>query len=218
MSAGVKSRWGPALLLMAAGCFAAPNAIEDYEQARPVFWSQLYPQGGTTLYCGLRFDGGYQRALNIEHVFPMGWVTRSLDCGTRKQCRQRSRQFNRIEADLHNLFPARRDINDARGSFRFGMVPGEVRRFGDCDFEVDQRQRQVEPRPAARGEIARAMLYMQRRYGLKIYRRQGQMLLEWHFADPPSDHERWRNDQIEKIQGNRNPFIDDPGLAKSVRF
>lgn len=207
-----------AVLLVAGGCWAAPNAIENYEQARPVFWAELYPDGGSTLYCGLHFVGGYQRAVNIEHVFPMGWVTRSLACGTRKQCRERSRRFNLIEADLHNLYPVRREINDARGSFRFGMVPGEARRFGDCDFEVDQRQRRVEPREAARGEIARAMLYMQRRYGLLIYRSQGRLLLDWHFQDPPSAHERWRNDVIEKIQGNRNPFIDDPDLARTVRF
>jgi len=34
------------------------------------------------------------------------------------------------------------------------------------------------------------------------------MLIEWHRADLPSPHEKWRNDVIEKIQGTRNPYID----------
>ena len=36
------------------------------------------------------------------------------------------------------------------------------------------------------------------------------MLKQWAADDPPSLHELHRNRQIEKIQGNRNPFIDHP--------
>jgi deoxyribonuclease-1 len=35
-------------------------------------------------------------------------------------------------------------------------------------------------------------------------------LLDWHRSDPPDGHERWRNDRIEVLQGNRNPYIDRP--------
>lgn len=191
--------------------------IRDYETARKIFWSQLYASGGETLYCGDRFAPGDHRGLNVEHVFPMSWVARSLGCGRRKECREKSARFNRIEADLHNLYPARHDINDARGSFRFGMIPGEARQFGTCDFEVDERQRVVEPRPASRGEIARAMLYMQKEYGLVIFRRQLEMLIEWHRTDPPSEHERWRNETIVRLQGTRNSFIDHPELADRIQ-
>lgn len=205
-------------VLATSACQADSAAIKDYEQARRIFWSQLYPNGGETLYCGHKFGGGYHRGINIEHVFPMGWVTGALGCGRRKECRARSPEFNRIEADLHNLYPARRRINDARGSFRFGEVNGESRRFGDCDFEVSERQRTAEPRLEARGEIARAMFYMQQRYGLRIFPRLGRTLIQWHFADPPSEHEKYRNARIQKLQGNRNPYIDDPGLARKIRF
>jgi deoxyribonuclease-1 len=148
----------------------------------------------------------------------MSWVTRALNCGRRKACRETSPRFNRIEADLHNLYPARADVNDARGSFRFGEISGERRVFGDCDFEFDARQRAVEPRPASRGEIARAMFYMHRQYGLTLFRRQGEMLLRWHRQDPPGAEERRRNGRIEQIQGNRNPYIDSPALADELRF
>ncbi|MEZ5594697.1 MAG: endonuclease [Gammaproteobacteria bacterium] len=140
----------------------------------------------------------------------MSWVTKELNCGTRRECRRNSERFNRIEADLHNLFPARTDINDDRGSFPFGMVKGEARKYGSCDFEVDFKRRQAEPRPAARGDIARAMFYMADTYGFTIFRRQGKLLARWHREDPPSALERRRNDRIEQLQGTRNPFIDNP--------
>lgn len=190
----------------------------DYEQARWLFWNELYTKGGKTLYCGETFNSRTRKGLNIEHVFPMGWVTNELDCGTRKQCRLNSKRFNLIEADLHNLYPSRRDINYARSAYRFGMLSGEARKFGGCDFEVDERKRVAEPRPASRGEIARAMFYMKEEYGLTIFRRSGELLKKWHFQDQPGKHEKWRNDRIEKIQGTRNRFIDDPGLVDLIEF
>jgi len=202
-------------LFVTTGVTAAEQSkISDYDHARALFWGRVYHYGGETLYCGERLSRD-TRGFNIEHVFPMSWVTRELGCGRRKQCRARSARFNRIEADLHNLFPVRHDINDARSSHRFGEIPGELRKFGSCDFEVDERNRVVEPRPAARGEIARAMFYMRDTYSLPIYRRQAEMLLRWHQADPPSAEERRRNDLIEQIQGNRNPYIDQPNLLTS---
>jgi deoxyribonuclease-1 len=206
------------VILVITACGADQRVNDNYEEARKVFWSQLYSQGGETLYCGTRFSSTGRRGLNIEHVFPMSWVTRAVGCGRRKECRETSPLFNRIEADLHNLYPTRADLNDARGSFRFGEISGERRMFGDCDFEVDQRQRVFEPRAASRGEIARAMFYMHREYGLTIFRRQGKMLQQWHRRDPPDSMERERNDRIEIIQGNRNPYIDRPGLADQLRF
>ena len=98
------------------------------------------------------------------------------------------------------------------------MVNGERRLFGRCDFELDDQQRLVEPRPAVRGEIARAMFYMQQEYGVKIFRRQAELLRRWHRRDPPDAMERIRNDRIERLQGNRNPFIDRPELVQRLQF
>jgi len=201
-----------------AGSSAGQTRIKDYEEARSLFWRKLYNHGGQTLYCERRFGAGYNPGINVEHVFPMSWVTNHLKCGRRKQCRETSEEFNRVEADLHNLYPSRSDVNDARGAMRFGEIPGERKWSGGCDFEVDERSRVVEPAPASRGEIARAMFYMQDAYGLVIFRKQGEMLKQWHRQDPVSAHERQRNDAIEKIQGNRNKYIDHPERVDAIRF
>lgn len=197
---------------------AGQRKIEDYETARHLFWSKVYADGGETLYCGTRFGSRKGRKINVEHVFPMSWATRALQCGTRKRCRRKSPQFNRLEADLHNLYPSMTAINDARGSMRFGRLPGEIRHFGGCDFEVDERQRIVEPRKSVRGEIARAMFYMRDEYELTLYRKFGELLIRWHRQDPPNRLEIRRNDLIEKLQGTRNKYVDDPALSDALRF
>ena len=43
-------------------------------------------------------------------------------------------------------------------------------------------------------------------------------LIQWQKDDPPSDHEKSRNDKIEELQGTRNPFIDHPELADTIRI
>ncbi|MFT5135215.1 MAG: deoxyribonuclease-1 [Arenicella sp.] len=186
----------------------------DYQTIRPLFWNRLYANGGQSLYCGKRFSGSSHRGLNVEHVFPMSWATKALQCGTRKQCRDQSEMFNQIEADLHNLYPSRTDVNQDRSSFRFAIIAGEARVYGqNCDFEVDQRGRVVEPAPTVRGDIARSMFYMAYEYrdqGLRIFSKQAKLLANWHNADPPDDMERRRNAQIHRLQGNQNLFITVP--------
>ncbi len=201
-----------------AQLLAAQQGIEDYRSARRLFWSVLYKQGGETLYCGSTLGNRKGPRTNVEHIFPMSWATKELKCGTRKQCRRRSAQFNRLEGDLHNLFPALASINDARANFRFGEIPGEKRRFRSCDFEINQRARVAEPRPKARGEIARAMFYMRDEYRLPIFSKLGRLLQKWHRKDPPSMVEKNRNGIIEKLQGTRNKYIDQPELASKLRF
>lgn len=196
------------LVAALAGLFGlgVQAADPDYLETIPVFWRNLYPDGGVTLYCGEPFKP-FDRRVNIEHVFPMSWATRHLKCGNRDRCRRTSRLFNRIETDMHNLYPALRDINEARGAQAFGVIEGERHLRRGCDFEVDPGARRVEPRPAVRGDIARAMIYMEHRYGLPLYERQRRLLQEWHRRDPPDAMEHRRNRLIETLQGQANPFI-----------
>lgn len=203
---------------LSTGVLAYKRPRGEYFNILPQFWSKVYPDGGETLYCGRRFGSRRGRAINIEHVFPMSWTLKRLGCRDREHCRRISPEFNRIEADMHNLYPARQEINQASSSYAFDMISGERRHFGDCDFEIDRHRRRVEPRPASRGNIARAMFYMHDRYGVTIFKQQGKLLQQWQQQDPPDAEERRRNDIIEKIQGNRNRFIDRPGSADALRF
>jgi hypothetical protein len=41
-------------------------------------------------------------------------------------------------------------------------------------------------------------------------------MLKWHREDPVSIKEVRRNEEIYKIQGNRNPYIDYPELVEYV--
>ena len=190
----------------------------EYFDILPLFWSKVYPDGGETLYCGREFGSNKGRDINIEHVFPMSWAMREFGCRDRRLCRKNSPLFNRIESDMHNLYPSRKDINHARSSYAYAMIKGERHRFGQCDIEIDKRRRRVEPRPESRGNIARAMFYMYDTYGVTIFKKQGGLLKQWHREDQPDAEELRRNDAIDKIQGTRNKFIDRPDLAYELRF
>jgi deoxyribonuclease-1 len=196
-----------AVFLLLFTPFALWAGPPKYLDTIPVFWRTLYPDGGQGLYCGTAFEAR-DRSYNIEHVYPMAWVTRALRCGDRHACRRNSPRFNDIESDMHNMYPARKDLNKERGAYPYREIRGERRVEPGCDLEIDQGTRVVEPRPASRGNIARAMLYMEERYDLKLYERQRRLLLEWHRSDPVDEHERWRNRRIAEVQGEPNPWIE----------
>jgi len=193
----------------------AQQQLDNYREAKRLFWNDVYKKGDVSLYSRETIPQNSHRLVNIEHVYPMSWVTNAVGCGDRDTCRRYSDLFNQIEADIHNMYPARKDLNYIRSSLSFGMVEGEERDFNDFDFEVDMQKRVIEPTIASRGNIARAMFYMADAYDLTIFKRQRDLLKAWHEQDPPSKRERKRNDLIEAVQGNRNYFIDHP---KDVRF
>ena len=183
------------------------------------FWNELYPNGGWSLYCGYRFDRASELTEGsqfvIEHIYPVSWMLKHLQCQSRRQCRRdRNPVFTRMEADLHNLYPVWQDINVSRRETPFGMVAGEDWRFEGCDFE--RYLGVTEPRPIARGNIARSLFYMHRQYGLPLNGKMLSVLKQWNREDPPSKQEQLRNRLIEELQGNRNPYIDDPAQAEKL--
>lgn len=187
------------------------QADKPYRQALYLLWSKLYPNKGSTLYCGYEFDNTNKRAkqngLNAEHIFPMSWVSKELDCGTRKQCQANNAVFRQIESDLHNIYPVNSKINQARSNYPFAQIKGENWIAKGCDFEVDERRRVAEPRDEIQGEIARAMLYMEYFYALPLFAKNKAQMLEWDKNDPPNDEEIRRNKLINALQGRNNPFI-----------
>ncbi len=193
---------------------AGQTALNDLTRTEIVhFWPDLYRNGGETLYCRQPFT--VRLGLTMSHVYAPEWVAHQLDCDGVDQCRQTVPAFSFIESDLHNLFPARLGTDDARGELPFGFVLGDRRDFGqDCIFKVDPARGLAQPPVPARGDIARAILYMMWEYGLALPRSMTiDLLRQWNREDPVTVDERRRNEAVAAIQGNRNPFVDTPELA-----
>lgn len=207
-------------LVLSPAVFSAEQDAFDYDNvSSSLFWNGLYPTGGWTLYCGYRFDNNRRindgKVVVIDHIYAMDWMVKYLKCKNRLQCHETSKRFERMEADMHNLYPVWQGLVLYRNAHPFGEIPGEDWRFNDCDFEWNGQK--VEARPIARGNIARAIFYMHAKYQLPIDPDMLKVLKDWNRKDPPSKQEKERNDRIEKLQGQRNPYIDNPSLANSIQ-
>lgn len=141
---------------------------------------------------------------NCEHVVPQSWFNKK----------------STPKSDLHHLFTEEVQCNGSRGNYPLEETEGEV--LPQCGI-VDHGE-SFEPN-AGKGEVARATLYFITRYpgevGNSNHESQAediQQLLKWHREYPVTDYERHRNDTIEEVQGNRNPYIDYPELAEKVDF
>ena len=63
-----------------------------------------------------------------------------------------------MESDMYNLVPAIGEINGLRSNYCFAMIPGEKKKFGQCDMEIEGRK--AEPPPDKPGDISRTYFYM----------------------------------------------------------
>ena len=163
---------------------------------------------------------------NREHVWPQ---SRGLN---------RSGNTRMDRTDLHAIFPADSNVNSSRGNKIFDESDEEDSRYtSPAHAEALSASRDIdswEPPDNVKGDIARALFYMDVRYDgqeenttdLALVERvptsgtpqMGMLstLLDWHLADPPDDFERRRNDLIADLQGNRNPFVDHPQWVQGI--
>lgn len=161
--------------------------------------------------------------LEWEHVVPASYFGRHRMCWKqgharcvksngasykgRACCAKVDKTFKRIEADLHNLAPAVGELNGDRSNLPYGVVAGEQRQYGRCDFEIGGKPRVTEPRPAVRGEAARIWLYMSDAYGIRLKPAEREMYDRWSEEQPVTRWEILRDKRIEAAQGNGNPFV-----------
>ncbi|MES2467608.1 MAG: endonuclease [Verrucomicrobiota bacterium] len=143
-------------------------------------------------------------------------------------------------SDLHNLRPCDSTVNSSRGNNPYDdsnpqgsgytvpghpEAPGTSRNAGTWEMPHSEK-----------GDIARALLYMDVRYegtngepDLQLTNdmatvtstgtRMGRLasLINWHLLDPVSPEERLRNDRVDALfQRNRNPFVDRPEWVTAV--
>lgn len=208
------------------GCLAActslsslangQNQLGDVKQAiEQGFWQSLYGNGGTTLYCGKAFERENGN-LSASPVYSSKQLKSALRCVTDRQCTIMNPRYPFIVSDLHNYYPALARVELVRRNAQFADLADDVpSKFADIDCEMKTSFQLVEPRDEAKGNIARAIFYMNVEYDLPIV---GliPMYKAWHRMDPPDADEKSRNDKIEALQGTRNRFIDDPSLVDQL--
>lgn len=142
-----------------------------------------------------------------EHVFPRSLGNPNLE-------------YEGPGSDAHHLRSIDYDLNNDRGNRRYADGSGHSAIIGANFYPGDEWK----------GDVARMMMYMYMRYqsrcaaavvgkGSTSYSPLGDMpniFLEWNAEDPVNQYERNRNTVLQDMQGNRNPFIDNPYLATLI--
>ncbi len=168
-------------------------------------------------------------ALNIEHSVPNSWW------GGQKGCKE-------AHYDLMHLNPSDQNANNKKSSHPIGevadprLLDNGLTKIGTPKQGLGGGSTTVfEPADEFKGDFARAYFYIFTSYaGIdwtkgddkgvrymldtddRLLPWAAEMLLRWNEADPVDDRELTRNDEIYKLQGNRNPFIDYPQLAAYI--
>ncbi len=192
-----------------------------YNAAKKVLFGQLHLQKGPEgyfvkdLYCETNFTKGVgpgnlpdQNQVNTEHTWPQSKFTGAFPTETQK-------------SDLHHLFPTDSKANSTRGNFEFADVT-ENENLSNCAASrsgpsvTSGGHTFFEPPTTHKGNVARAIFYFSIRYKMAVSPAQEEFLKRWNHLDPVDDAERARNNEIEKLQGNRNPFIDNSDLIDQI--
>ncbi|HRS54560.1 MAG TPA: endonuclease, partial [Bacteroidales bacterium] len=141
--------------------------------------------------------------INCEHTWPQSFFCNGLES-------------NYMKSDIHHLFPCDASANSTRSNHPFGIVtnptsvlPGGSL-YGGGIFE---------PRDAHKGKASRAIFYFVTRYGncnIFLDQQQENILRLWSKKFPPDSIEIRRNEDIYRIQKNRNPFVDYPQFLERI--
>lgn len=158
--------------------------------------------------------------MNREHTLPSSWMPTSGSTNTPEY------------QDYHHLFPTISTANSQRSNEPLGEVVSVSSSFGAGKRGTDAFGNTVyEPREAQKGDAARAIMYMLTAYhnqsgdswALEDLLTQGpdqrvDVLIQWHMEDLPSGFEFARNDYLDSLQQNRNPFVDSAHYACYINF
>ncbi|MGB9702765.1 MAG: endonuclease [Candidatus Kapaibacteriota bacterium] len=124
------------------------------------------------------------------------------------------------KSDIYHMYPTDETANAKRGDFPFGYVASNiVWEQGGSKLGKDINGYTVfEPRDVHKGNVARSMFYFAIAYNnpFNYLNQQESTLRKWMDVDPIDDRERYRNDEIAKLQGKRNPFIDHPEFLERI--
>ncbi len=161
---------------------------------------------------------------DIEHMLPKSWWGGTV---------------NPAYCDLYHLVPGDYSANRSKSNHAPG-IPSDSS-FNNGSFVTGNGSaygltRVFCPADEYKGDFARAYFYIATCYGDSLtWLSSGEpgvamtndswqefrpwlrdLLLEWHRMDPVSSKEKARAIEVNKIQGNRNPFIDYPELVEYI--
>lgn len=180
----------------------------------------------TTNFSFSQNTGNYKKEgdmYNREHSFPKSWF---------------GGKVSPMYSDIVHVVPCDGYVNNRRGNNPFGETNGE-------DYQSDKGFSKLgkstfpgysgtvfEPNDEYKGDFARIYFYMVTCYESRVTGWKSEMLdgskypaftnwakdmlLKWAKEDPVSQKEIDRNNAAYKIQKNRNPFVDYPGLEQYV--
>ena len=162
---------------------------------------------------------------NKEHSLPKSWFGGASP----------------MYSDIVHVIPADSWVNSMRSNLPFGETSNPEKwsnnkfsKKGPCDSSIGYSGTVFEPNDEYKGDFARIYFYMVTCYENKIKTSSWsggmfqsgtypafqewalRMLLRWAQEDPVSQKEIDRNNGVWKVQGNRNPYVDYPGLEQYV--
>lgn len=214
--------------------------VDDFSQAKAAMEEYVIYDNRVTLYCGAEFDADKHVApdqgfytekhkaragrVEWEHAVPVenfgrsfkAWREGSKYCEKdgkpyrgRKCAAKTSREFRKMEADMYNLFPVIGAVNASRSNRDYAELPRAPAAFGSCAAKIEGRR--FEPPDRAKGQVARASLYMDSQYRrFRLSTQQKQLFTAWDRMFPVDRAECRRAKRIERIQKNANPFVKEP--------
>ncbi|GAB4012122.1 MAG: hypothetical protein Fur0010_07680 [Bdellovibrio sp.] len=195
--------------------------VLGYNTARKLLFGKIHLEEGsqgyyiTDVYCRKNFTQSSgvgpdripnNNQINCEHTWPQSKFTKNFPNEMQK-------------SDLHHLYPTDSRANAIRGNNEFAEVDGEPVEGCEPSYYGKNKVNEMyfEPPNEHKGNVARALFYFSVRYKIGISSQQEAYLRKWHEQDPVDAEEMERNDLIEKIQGNRNPFTDQPELVSQIQ-
>jgi len=159
----------------------------------------------------------YPNPINAEHIVPQSFYG----------------GVSPMRSDIHNYRPSHQNVNSARSNYDFGEVNDNQATWHGINGQGDYVSQSNEPNPNnnyseginglfepqedRKGDVARQVFYFYTMYPTQA----GEinelvdvdLMFQWHQNDPADLLEVQRNNRIEEVQGNRNPYVDYPGLV-----
>ena len=126
----------------------------------------------------------------------------------RKCAEKMSKNFQLMQADMYNLYPAIGAVNAIRSNFNYAELPEAEITFGACPMKIEGKK--AEPPEYTKGTIARTYLYFEEEYPeYHMSDATKKMMQAWDKMYPVDVWECERARRIEKLQGNENRFVKE---------